>query len=83
MILQILPKADIIGIDMQEERCQIAEKEFAIKTENNLQKALERGTLFVDVISRKAVRNLEIVGENVYLKWYGTPDGLENYDFAD
>lgn len=39
-----------------------------------------KGMLAVDVVSRKAVRNLEIYGENLYLSWKGTPDSLEEYD---
>jgi len=40
-----------------------------------------KGTLAVDVISRKAVRNLEVFGENLYLHWNGSPTGLFKYDF--
>ena len=39
-----------------------------------------RGMLAVDVVSRKAARKLEIVGENIYLTWDGTPAGLSEYD---
>ena len=39
-----------------------------------------KGMLAVDVVSRKAVRNLEIYGENLYLSWQGTPDSLQEYD---
>lgn len=42
-----------------------------------------KGTLAVDVISRKAVRNLEIYGENIYLTWDGTPTGLKEYDCTE
>lgn len=38
------------------------------------------GVLAVDVVSRKAVRNLEIYGEDFYLEWDGSPDGLKIYD---
>ena len=41
-----------------------------------------KGMLAVDVISRKAVRNLEVYGEDLYLSWKGTPDSLQEYDFA-
>ncbi len=41
-----------------------------------------KGTLAVDIVSRKAVRNLEIFGENIYLHWDGSPRGLYMYDFA-
>lgn len=40
-----------------------------------------QGTLIVDVVSRKAVRNLEVFGENLYLQWDGTPNGLNVYDY--
>jgi len=39
------------------------------------------GSLQVDIVSRKAVRNLEIYGENIYLSWDGTPEGLRLYNF--
>lgn len=41
-----------------------------------------KGMVAVDVMSRKAVRNLEIFGEAVYLTWNGLPDGLKEYDIA-
>ena len=40
-----------------------------------------RGALIIDVISRKAVRNLEIFGERLYLHWDGSPNGLYIYDY--
>lgn len=40
-----------------------------------------KGTLAVDVISRKPVRNLEVFGEELYLYWNGSPTGLYIYDF--
>ena len=39
-----------------------------------------KGVLIVDVVSPKAVRNLEIYGENVYISWNGAPDTLQAYD---
>lgn len=42
-----------------------------------------RGLLAVDVVSRKAVRNLEIYGENIYLTWDGTPEGLRQFDYIN
>jgi predicted dehydrogenase len=39
-----------------------------------------KGTLAVDVVSRKAVRNLEVFGEALHLQWNGTPTGLNVYD---
>lgn len=40
-----------------------------------------KGTLAVDVVSRKAVRNLEVFGEQLYLSWNGSPQGLKVYDY--
>lgn len=40
-----------------------------------------RGSLAVDVVSRKAVRNLEIFSEDLYLSWNGTPESLRYYDY--
>ena len=36
--------------------------------------------LAVDVMSRKAVRNLEIFGEDIHLNWDGSPTGLYDFD---
>lgn len=38
------------------------------------------GALQIDVISPKAVRNLEVYGEDIFLSWDGTPSGLKKYD---
>ena len=38
------------------------------------------GSLQVDVVSRKAVRELEVIGEHIYIKWNGTPETLTEYD---
>lgn len=40
-----------------------------------------KGILAVDVLSRKAVRNLEIFGENMYVHWDGSPEGFIIYDY--
>lgn len=40
-----------------------------------------KGTLVIDVVCRKAVRNFEAYSEDLYLKWNGTPHGLAEYDF--
>lgn len=40
-----------------------------------------RGSLAVDVVSRKAVRNLEVFSEDLYLTWNGTPETLCYYDY--
>lgn len=42
-----------------------------------------KGTLAVDVVSRKAVRNLEVFGEQLYLSWDGSPKGLFLHDFDE
>lgn len=39
-----------------------------------------QGTFMVDVVSRKAVRNFEVYGEDLYLSWDGTEHGLFQYD---
>ena len=41
-----------------------------------------KGMLTVDIVSRKAVRNLEIFGEDLYLSWDGSPKGLYKYNIA-
>lgn len=38
------------------------------------------GVLMIDLVSRKAVRNLEIINEDSYIEWDGTPDGLCEFD---
>lgn len=40
------------------------------------------GSLIVDVVSRQAVRRLEIFNEDIYIKWNGTPDSLYEKDIA-
>ena len=40
-----------------------------------------KGMLAVDIVSRKAVRNLEVFGEKLYLDWNGSPTGLHVYDY--
>jgi len=39
-----------------------------------------KGMLAVDVVSRKAVRNLEIIGEELYISWDGSAEGLQFFD---
>lgn len=39
-----------------------------------------KGVLVVDVACPKAVRNLEIYSEGLYLTWNGTPESLRRYD---
>lgn len=38
------------------------------------------GVLIIDLVSRKAVRNLEIINEDSYIEWDGTPEGLCKFD---
>lgn len=38
-----------------------------------------KGTLIVDIVSPKAVRNLEVYGENTYYSWNGFPTTLEEF----
>lgn len=46
-----------------------------IEHENGVQ-----GTISIDVVSRKAVRNLEIYGEDLYISWDGSEKGLKKYN---
>lgn len=39
------------------------------------------GTINVDVVSRKPVRNLEVYGEDIYLTWQGNANSLFVYDY--
>lgn len=34
------------------------------------------GNMLVDIVSRQAVRQLEVINEDMYIKWSGTPDTL-------
>jgi predicted dehydrogenase len=40
-----------------------------------------KGTILVDVVSRKAVRSLEVYSQDIYLKWEGNPNALYEYNF--
>lgn len=42
-----------------------------------------KGMLAVDILSRKAVRNFEVFGEELYLSWDGKPEGLFKYNYKD
>lgn len=42
-----------------------------------------KGVVAIDIVSRKAIRNLEVFGQKIYLTWDGTPDGLVCYDWAE
>jgi predicted dehydrogenase len=39
-----------------------------------------KGVLLVDVVSRKAVRELLVYSENLYITWDGTPNGIFKYN---
>ncbi len=39
-----------------------------------------KGIFVVDVVSPKAVRNLEVYGENIYYSWNGSPATLEQFN---
>ena len=41
------------------------------------------GNITIDIVSRKAVRKLEIYNENIYLSWNGTPDSLIEKNIED
>lgn len=40
-----------------------------------------KGLISIDIVSRKAIRRLEVSGENLYLTWDGTPDSVIKYDY--
>lgn len=40
------------------------------------------GLVNFNIVSRKAVRNLEVISEKLYLDWDGTPDGLNEYNIS-
>lgn len=42
-----------------------------------------KGTLSVDVVTRKAVRRFEVYGENLYLTWDGKPTTVNHYDIEN
>lgn len=39
-----------------------------------------KGTIAVDIVSRKARRSLDVFGENVHILWDGTPTSLQKFD---
>lgn len=41
------------------------------------------GAFMVDVVSRKAVRELKVFNEDLYLTWGGTTTSVMEYSFAD
>jgi predicted dehydrogenase len=42
-----------------------------------------KGSLCIDIVSRKAVRILEVYGQDLYITWDGTPDSLAQYDIKE
>lgn len=42
-----------------------------------------KGIVCVDVVSRKAVRTLEVFSEEIHMFWDGTPNGLYKYDLEE
>ena len=42
-----------------------------------------KGVMCVDVVSRNAVRNLEVYSENKHIFWDGSPKGLRTYSFEN
>lgn len=47
---------------------------------NVIHKNGSNGVLIIDLVSRHAVRNLEIINEDAYIQWDGTPDGLRQWN---
>lgn len=39
-----------------------------------------KGSVIVDIVSRKAMRKLEVFNENIHLFWEGTPQSLREYN---
>lgn len=42
-----------------------------------------KGIVCIDVVSRKAVSNLEVYGEEIHLTWEGTPDTLKVFNLEE
>lgn len=40
-----------------------------------------KGIVSIDVVTRKAVRDLEVYSEEIYLRWNGNPNALYQYNF--
>ena len=47
---------------------------------NVIHKNGSNGVLIIDLVSRHAVRNLEIINEDGYIQWDGTPEGLKEWN---
>lgn len=74
---------DIIKIDVLKSKISSLDIEYSDNILLLIQhKNGYKGTLAVDVVSRKAVRNLEIFGEKLYISWDGSPTGLNLYDYT-
>lgn len=41
-----------------------------------------KGFLCIDILCRIPIRFLEVFGENIYIKWSGTPESLYNYQIS-
>ena len=52
---------------------------YLIQMEHENQNA---GNLLIDVVSRQPVRQLEILNEDIYMKWGGTPESLYEKDMV-
>lgn len=39
-----------------------------------------KGVVLIDIVSRKSSINLEVISENLYLTWNGTPSGVYEFD---
>jgi len=63
--------------------CINYDNNYLLLIEHDKDGKINKGTLAVDVMSRKPVRNLEVFNEDVYLSWNGTPDSLNDYDFEN
>ncbi len=42
-----------------------------------------KGVILIDVVSRKSSINLEIISEDIYISWRGTPESLNDYDIIN
>ncbi len=72
---------NIIGVQSDAERISTLDIDF---NDNYLlhvnHETGNKGVVVVDVLSRVATRSLEIIGENTYLTWDGTPGGLKVFN---
>lgn len=69
-VLSVSAKHTELNIDYPDTYCMI------VKHKNG-----HMGVVTIDVVSRKPVRNFEVCGERLYLKWNGTPAGLFIFDY--